>query len=210
MATAISAGPDGESRDGLRFNVTADNEALFSAQPVIDPVSGNLTFTPAPDAYGTAQVTVWLEDGGDTLNGGQSQSPPQTFGIIVEQVNDPPSFALRDSQITVSGPGPQTVSGLAISISAGPNGENSVGLWFEVTTDNGALFSTLPAMDVASGDLTFVTAADVFGTAKVTIVLIDGDNVLSPPQTYDIMVSPVNNVPTFGGGGVEPEPSPGN
>src|SRR5262249_37307689 len=45
-ATAVSAGPANESGQSLTFEVSTDNDALFSALPTID-ASGNLTYTPA-------------------------------------------------------------------------------------------------------------------------------------------------------------------
>ena len=41
---------------------------------------------------GTANVTVTLKDDGGTVNGGADTSPPQTFKIAVNFVNDAPSF----------------------------------------------------------------------------------------------------------------------
>jgi hypothetical protein len=50
--------------------VTNDSAALFAAAPSVDPVTGDLTYTPASNAYGTAIVTVSLSDDGGTLDGG--------------------------------------------------------------------------------------------------------------------------------------------
>jgi hypothetical protein len=85
-ATAISAGP-GESQT-LTFTTTNDNNALFAVQPSISS-TGVLTFTPAPNAYGTANVTVTLSDGIDSTS-------PVSFVITVNGINDPPS-ATNDS-----------------------------------------------------------------------------------------------------------------
>src|SRR6185295_14857599 len=53
--------------------------------------SGVLTFTPAPNASGTATVTVSLSDNGGTANGGVDTSGSVTFTITVLGVNDPPT-----------------------------------------------------------------------------------------------------------------------
>ena len=50
-ATDITAGPPNETSQVLTFNVSNDNNTLFSVQPVIT-VDGTLTFTPAPGAAG--------------------------------------------------------------------------------------------------------------------------------------------------------------
>ena len=86
---------DIEDRDGgvdqaLTFLLSNDNNGLFSQQPAIDPISGELTFTPAPDANGSALVTVRLMDDGGTFGGGIDTSGEQTFTITVSPLDDPP------------------------------------------------------------------------------------------------------------------------
>jgi hypothetical protein len=81
-ATAVSAGPPNESTQSLTFIFTPDDPTLFASQPSIDPV-GNLTFKPAPNARGTAHVTVQLKDNGGTANNGVDISSPQTFSIVI-------------------------------------------------------------------------------------------------------------------------------
>ena len=98
-ATAISKGPADESGQTLSFNVSNDNNALFSAQPAINGTTGTLTFTSAANANGSAFVTVSLSDNGGTDNGGVNTSGVQTFLITVESVNDAPD-AVNDSTTT--------------------------------------------------------------------------------------------------------------
>ncbi|MDP9193279.1 MAG: Ig-like domain-containing protein [Acidobacteriota bacterium] len=88
-ATAISAGPANEAGQTVSFNVSSNNNALFSAQPSIAS-NGTLTFTPAPNAFGSAIVTVSLTDNGGTANGGVDTSAAVTFTITVNAVNDAP------------------------------------------------------------------------------------------------------------------------
>jgi len=61
---------------------------LFSAQPTIDG-SGTLAYTTAPNANGSAIVSVKLQDNGGTANGGVDQTT-KTFTITVTPVNDDP------------------------------------------------------------------------------------------------------------------------
>ena len=88
-ATNLVKGPADESSQTLSFTVTNSNNALFSAQPSID-ASGNLTFTGAANANGTATVTVVLHDSGGTANGGVDTST-QTFTITITPANDAPT-----------------------------------------------------------------------------------------------------------------------
>jgi Bacterial Ig domain len=89
-ATGISAGPDDEAGQTVTFVVTNNNDALFSTQSTQPAISssGTLTFTPAPNAFGTATVTVFAQDNGCTANEGDDTSDPQTFTITVNEVND--------------------------------------------------------------------------------------------------------------------------
>src|SRR5215203_4940602 len=87
-ATAISAGPN-ESNQTVDFQLTNDNNDLFSAQPQVAP-NGTLTYAPAANAYGNATVKVKAHDDGDTANGGHDTSAEQTFSIMVTAVNDAP------------------------------------------------------------------------------------------------------------------------
>src|SRR5262249_22120237 len=86
-ATGISPGPADESGQSVDFIVTNNNNALFSVQPALDS-SGNLTYTPAANANGTATVSVRAHDDGGTANGGSDLSAAQTFTIAITAVDD--------------------------------------------------------------------------------------------------------------------------
>ncbi len=200
-ATGISAGPADEAGQVLGFSVTTDNDSLFSVLPAIDPATGDLTYTPAAEANGTATLTIALIDDGGTANGGLDTSPDQFAVITVIPVNDAPSFSAGADDTVLEDAGPQTVAGWATGISAGPADEAGQVLGFSVTTDNDSLFSVLPAIDPATGDLTYTPAAEANGTATLTIALIDdggtanGGLDTSPDQFAVITVIPVNDPP---------------
>ncbi len=206
-ASAISPGPLDEAAQTLTFQITAnDNAELFSAGPALD-TSGNLTFTPAPDANGTANIQVTLMDNGGTANGGSDTSVPQSFTITVNPVNDAPSFAKGADQTVFEDAGAQTVPGWATAISAGPANESGQTLTFNVTAnDNPELFSAGPAVDPVSGDLTFTPAANANGAATLQLTLKDnggtanGGSDTSVPQSFTITVNPVNDAPSFTAG----------
>ena len=97
-ATNISVGPLDETGQTLAFQVTGNtNPGLFSAGPAISP-TGTLTYTPAADANGSANITIVLKDNGGTANGGQDTSAPQTFTITVNAINDAPVNHVPGSQ----------------------------------------------------------------------------------------------------------------
>ena len=91
-ATNLSKGPADESSQTLSFNVSNTNNGLFSAQPAVSS-TGTLTYTPAPNANGSATVTISIMDSGGVLNGGVNVSANQTFTITVTAVDDPPTAA---------------------------------------------------------------------------------------------------------------------
>ena len=62
--------------------VSNSNPALFSAGPAIDN-NGTLTYTPAPNATGTATIGVTVQDNGGTDLGGVDTSATLTFKITV-------------------------------------------------------------------------------------------------------------------------------
>lgn len=79
--TDRSPGPANESWQKLTLTVSASNPPLFVDQPAIDH-NGTLTFTPAPNAHGTAIVTVTLSDDGGAAAGG-ANSFSRSFEITV-------------------------------------------------------------------------------------------------------------------------------
>src|SRR5262249_2116649 len=121
--SAISAGPPDESGQTVTFEITNNtNPSLFSAAPAISP-AGNLTYTGAADAFGSATMTVRVNDDGGTANGGVDTSGTQSFNIVVTPVNDPPSFTKGADQTFNEDSGPHTIAGWATGISAGPANE---------------------------------------------------------------------------------------
>ena len=205
-ATAISAGPPDEAGQTVSFNITGNtNPALFAAGPAVDS-SGTLTFTPATDANGSADITLVAQDNGGTANGGNDTSPPQTFTIDVTAVNDAPSFVAGGNVSVLEESGAAAFPGWATAITAGPADESGQALNFVVTGNTApGLFSVTPAV-AANGDLSFTPAADQVGTATVTIELADdggtanGGVDTSTSATFDITVNGINDAPSFTAG----------
>ncbi|MEQ9437683.1 MAG: cadherin domain-containing protein, partial [Cyclobacteriaceae bacterium] len=170
-ATAISGGPADESDQSLSFNLSNDNESLFSVQPVITS-DGTLTYVPARDAFGTANVTVSLSDDGGTNNGGVDTSQEATFTITITPVNDAPVFTQGADQTIPAGAQEYLITGWATDISVGPADESKQQGTFEVSNDQNDFFTTQPAIN-SQGDLSFALADGVSGTATVTVRLAD-------------------------------------
>ena len=201
-ATSISPGSADERAQRVSFDVTANsNPTLFSVGPEVD-AAGQLTYTPTPDASGSATVSLRITDDGGTANGGIATSSSQSITITVQAVNDAPSFTRGPDVGAPEDAGLQTVTGWATGIAAGPPDEGSQGLTFVVTGNTApALFATSPAVD-AAGSLSFRPAFNQSGTATITILLRDdggtaaGGTDTSATQTFDITVSGANDTPT--------------
>lgn len=200
-ATDISEGPANESSQTVGFTVTNNNNSLFSGQPSIDDINGNLTYTPAANNYGSVIVTVVLKDDGGKLNGGVDSSK-QTFTITVNSVNDAPSFTKGSNQNILEGAGAQSVSGWATNMSTGPTNESTQTLTFTADNNNTQLFSIQPEINSSNGNLTYTPETDAYGIATVTVTLKDNggtDNggVDSKIETFTINITGVNDEPSF-------------
>ena len=71
--------------------------------------NGDLTYTPAPNAFGSATITLVAQDDGGTANGGNDTSASQTFDITVTPVNDAPAFTKGADQTVNEDAGAQSV-----------------------------------------------------------------------------------------------------
>ncbi len=200
-ATAIDDG-DPEVTQALTFNVTGNtNAALFSAGPAVS-AAGVLTYTPAPNANGTATITLTLSDNGSNVAPNVNTSAPQSFTITVNAINDAPSFTAGANQTVNEDAGAQTVNPWATAISPGPADEAGQMLTFNITGNtNAALFSTAPAVS-STGVLTYTPAANANGVATITLTLSDNGPGAPPPnantsapQTFTITVNAVNDAP---------------
>ncbi|MBD0256063.1 MAG: gliding motility-associated C-terminal domain-containing protein, partial [Cytophagales bacterium] len=171
-ATALAAGPANEAAQTLAFLVTTSPTTLFKALPALDP-QGNLTFTPAPNAYGTATVTVVLRDNGGTNDGGADRSLPQTFTLSILPVNDAP-FLQTPHDVYLPGNSPAHALPLT-GISPGP-GEAGQSLTLTAVSDNPALLDITGvehAAGSAGASLLFQPRPGRTGTATITLVLKD-------------------------------------
>ena len=179
-ATSISAGPANETiascppfappvcNQTVSFQVTNNNAALFSVAPAVAS-NGTLTYTPAPDANGTAEVTVVAKDTGGTANGGfDTSAPPQAFFITVTPVNDAPVPVGDSKSAFKNAPLVFPATDLTGNDSAGPPDENPQTL--NVTEVNTAVNGSVT---LEGGSITFTPAAGFTGTASFIYKVCD-------------------------------------
>ena len=196
-----SPGPANEQDQNLSFLIENNNPSLFQIQPAVEASTGNLSFTPAPDAFGSAEVELILLDDGGDANGGVDTSPPQTFTITISPINDAPTFTAVDPPAIDENAGPQTVNAWA-GFDPGPDNESDqvVEEYLVDTINNPGLFAVAPGVDTA-GNLTYTPADDVFGSATFEVRVRDnggiangGEN-MSTAQSFTITVNEINDPP---------------
>ena len=201
-AKDIMAGPADESGQACRFEIAVSGSTkLFTVDPVIDE-SGMLSFELAPNAWGTADVTVILrDDGGMALAGERDYSDPLTFRIFVVAMNDAPSFIPGGNVKVLEDCGAQAIA-WARQISAGA-GDVPQQLAFVVTgNSNAALFADGPWVD-QDGVLRFTPAANANGDARISLILAESGFVnaisdqTSIEQSFVLSVVAVNDAPVF-------------
>jgi len=148
-----------------------------------------------PDQHDTAQITVRATD--TSLDFAED-----TFTVVVNSVNDAPSFIVGPHIAVSEDVGASSISGWATDIKSGPLNESAQVLNFIVDNDNPLLFSSQPAV-LPDGTLTFTPVADAHGVAAVTVELHDdggtarGGVDTSAPVTFNITVRSVNDAPDF-------------
>lgn len=203
----VSAG--GGETQPLRVMATSSNPGLIPNPSVsyTSPLaSGTLTFIPAPDQWGTATITVFVEDGGldgnlNTLSDNAIVS--QSFSVTVNAVNDIPTITPIDD-VTIDEDALEQTINLS-GITAG--GGESQPLLVVVTSSN-TDFITTPILSYSSpnstGSIRFTPVQDRFGTSQITITVTDGglDNDLGTPngnfsvtRTFMVTVRSVNDRP---------------
>ncbi|MBD2005985.1 MULTISPECIES: choice-of-anchor Y domain-containing protein [Cyanophyceae] len=165
-----------QSVDSYIVNVTS-NPGIFATPPTIDPLTGNLTYTPTATigTATTATVQVQVKDNGGTANGGVDTSVVQTF------------------QITVN-PGTPTVSIQAIDADAAEAGANTG--TYQITrtgntTGNLTVKFAVSNNIASSGDYTLTDSngnAIAISNGIATVTLLDGQ------PSFNITLSAVDDI----------------
>ncbi|MDX6576990.1 MAG: large repetitive protein, partial [Blastocatellia bacterium] len=183
---------------------TSDNLTLVPNDSTNISVSGSgstwiLAINPASKQFGSAGIDV-------TASGSDGQSMTATFLLVVNPVNDQPSFTKGPDQTANEDTGFHFVN-WATNLSAGPPNESGQTLSFQVTNNtNAALFSSGPSIS-SIGQLSYATATNANGSATITVVLKDSGGTAnggvdtSASQTFTITITPLNDAPTFTKGG---------
>ena len=157
--------------------VTDGDNPLFTSPPSIAP-DGTLTYTPAPNAHGTATVTAKLIDNG----GGADTSAVTTFTITVNAVNDGPPVFNSPPVIAVDVGAPY-LYGVSVT---GPDGDSP-----QISVES------LPAgfsfVDHTDGTADLANPITTVGSFSVVLTATDEDGDVTK-QSFTIVV---NGPPVF-------------
>jgi hypothetical protein len=185
----ITSGSASENQT-LVVTASSSNTGLIP-NPTINyssPAStGSLTFTPVPNANGSATITVTVSDGIEELS--------RTFTVTVTSVNDTPALNALSNLTIAEDSGAQTIN--LSGISSGAN--ESQTLTVTASSSSTSLIPT-PSVNYSSpastGSLTFTPAANANGTATITVTVNDGSAQFS--RSFTVTVTPVNDPPVLG------------
>ncbi|MFM1769085.1 MAG: hypothetical protein RJA22_1614 [Verrucomicrobiota bacterium] len=189
LLTGITPGPANEIQS-LVLSAISSAPAIIP-NPTISYTNGGATavlrFTPVPDAYGQASITVTVDDGGPT-----NRSLTRSLVIQVRPVNDLPTLGL---------PGPQRIpEDTSLSLNLLVNDvEGAALVALAAVSDNPALLGPSSLTLAGSGTnrtLTITPATNAFGSARITVTATDGGG--GTTQGFvDLQVDPVNDRPTL-------------
>ena len=172
--------------DDLSFSFLSGNEdGLFA----IDAASGRVTLAGSltDRQTGINTLVIQAED--------MAGSATVTLTIVVEEVNDPPTFALSSSTLELDEDFGTNTDIVVVNPDDGDAAIEQI-LTYSVSTNNVG-FTTL-TINPQSGTLTLTSIADAFGEATLTITVTDSSATNNEAtQTLRLRVLPVNDPPAF-------------
>ncbi len=205
FAGATPGGGLDEIGQSFTYILNNNNASLFSVAPDIDTL-GNLTYTLAPDAFGTATVTVSVQDSGGTANGGDNTSASQQFDINVANSNNDDAFVAVNNGLTLNenatlgitatelradDPDLPEASSLVYSITNAPTQGQ-----LELTTAPTVGVLSFTQDDIDSGKLVYVHFGDEAPlTDSFTFTVSDGIGSPTTPQVFNITINAQNDAP---------------
>ena len=189
------------------FDIKPGSDDIFATLPevVIDSATntGTLNYVLKDDVSGVAVFDVTVVDGGtDNSNLDRMVSdPPRQVTISVQGVNNPPTFDLDVSSVSVAEDGGPYSQVIISNISPGPADESNQAISFdiaELSPEQAAMFAAGPEIS-ASGVLQFTTAVNQntvkSGPIVLTVTARDSEGGISDPVDVSIAVSEVNDPP---------------
>lgn len=183
----------GASNEIQTLTVTAvsSNTSLIPHPTVIytsASATGTLRYTPVPNAFGTATISVTVNDGESVNN-----TITRTFTVTVNSVNDGPTISSIPSRIMV-----RNTTSPAIPFTINDIETAAASLTVTRASSNTTLLPLTGIVLGGSGSnrtVTLAPAANQTGTANVTITVSDGS--LTASSIIALTVNAQNTAPTI-------------
>ena len=171
-------------------------DPLFSTIPSSYlSISPNGTLQAMACNRGTINVSVLLLDNGGTDNNGVDLTV-QTLVVIVQQVNDVPSFHLyNNGMIYILEDSKDMIHGIALNISAGRCEESVQNSSFAIISSFSVFKTASIFINGSVGTLNYSLQLHKYGTEIFVLILSDSQN--STRKNLTINVLPVNDPPSF-------------
>ena len=193
--SGITSGATNESQT-LTVTASSSNTGLIP-DPTVNYTSpnatGSITFTPVTYGFGSATITVTVNDGGASNN-----VVSRTFTVTVNPVNQPPTLNALANVTINENASLQTVN--LSGITSGATNESQT-LTVTASSSNTGLIPT-PTVSYtspnATGSITFTPVASAYGSATITVTVNDGgasNNIIS--RSFTVTVNQVNTPPTI-------------
>jgi hypothetical protein len=187
--TGISSGATNETQT-LTVTASSSNPGLIP-NPTVNYTSpnatGTLSLTPAASAFGSATITVTVNDGATTNN-----TVSRSFTVTVRQVNQPPTISTLPNQLVA-----MNRSTPVIPFGVGDFETAASNLVVSATSDN---LTLLPVANIVLGGsganrtVTATPATNQLGIATVTIRVSDGTD--TSTSSFQLSVVPRPAAPT--------------
>jgi hypothetical protein len=193
--SGITSGATNEF-DPLTVTASSSNPGLIPT-PAVSYTSpnptGSITFTPISFAFGSATITVTVNDGGTSNN-----VISRTFTVTVNPVNQTPTLNTLANVTINENTGLQTVNLSGITSGAG----NEVQMLAVTASSSNTGLIPTPTVTYtspnATGSIRFAPVASTYGSATITVTVNDGgtsNNVVS--RSFTVTVNQVNVPPTI-------------
>ena len=194
-ATATAA-----TQNLVSVTATSDNPTLVHNPTVTytsPSATGSLAYTAQPNTSGTAHITVTVTDSGGTAAGGMN-SFQRMFTVVVSGVNQPPTIDPLSDIFILENAGQQTINLTGISAGLGDTGQT---VSIAISNNTNPTLIPSPVLTYTSGPtgtIVFTPAANVSGTATISVTLTDtgaGNN--TTVVSFKVVVLAVNQAPTL-------------
>ena len=197
-ATFSPGGGIDESGQGVSYTISGvSNVNLFASLPAVSP-TGTLTYSLSPGIFGAVTFNVTAIDSGGSAHDGVDRSVAKTFSILVNPVNQAPTFVKGPDILILQNSGDFAQNHWATQISHGPPNEAAQVLTFELSNYDTTLFSAQPAIDPITGSLTFTPRFGAFGGTTITATLRDTGGTLNGGSDFSVQTFSIHMAVEFG------------